>query len=67
MSTREDFTMSTALEAAVAAAKLAIGPGATNGQVAERLPEHMRQPFWQRAIQRVVDAEPAPPRTEQED
>lgn len=31
-------------------------PGLTNGEVATYLPEHLRQPFWARAIERYLGA-----------
>lgn len=32
-------------------------PGISNGEVAEFLPEHLRGPFWERAVDRYLDAE----------
>lgn len=35
----------------------AANPGISNGDVALHLPEHLRQPFWGRAVGRYLDAE----------
>lgn len=32
-------------------------PGITAGEAAPLLPEHLRQPFWERAVDRYLDAE----------
>ncbi|WP_341719847.1 hypothetical protein QQG74_09175 [Micromonospora sp. FIMYZ51] len=32
-------------------------PGISNGQIVNHLPEHLRQPFWERAVGRYLEAE----------
>lgn len=44
------------LDAAVAPIKAA-HPGISNGDVADLLPEHLRAPFWRRAVERYLAAE----------
>lgn len=45
------------LERAIAAAKAQLGGTPMNGEVAPLLPEHLRQPFWNRAIDRFCKSE----------
>jgi hypothetical protein len=51
------------LEAALAPIRAA-HPGISNGEVAEMLPEHLRQPLWERAIGRYLETELANPEVE---
>lgn len=44
------------LEAALAPIRAA-HPGISNGDAAELLPEHLRQPLWERAVDRYLDTE----------
>lgn len=37
----------------------AANPGISNGEVAEFLPQRLRGPFWERAVDRYLDAEHA--------
>ncbi|GGN39006.1 hypothetical protein FHR83_006814 [Actinoplanes campanulatus] len=32
----------------------AANPGISNGEIAEHLPEHLRQPFWARAVENYL-------------
>lgn len=41
------------IDAIVAPAKAA-QPGISNGEVADLLPEYLRQPFWERAVERYL-------------
>ncbi len=48
------------LEAALAPIRAA-HPGISNAQAVELIPEHLVQPFWDRAVDRYLDAELAKP------
>lgn len=37
----------------------AANPGISNGEIVGFLPEHLRRPFWQRAVSRYLDAKEA--------
>lgn len=59
-----DLAVDAELEAALAPIRAA-HPGISNGAAAELLPEHLRQPLWERAIGRYLETELANLNTEE--